>query len=129
MSRFLFFAAAVLCARPCPAQVRVSPVGIGPVSIAAADSGPKPHDSLLGLDKPKHFLLSAFVQSFAFASLQATGINFSGDVAGASVLTAAVDLGKEMHDRRTTGLFSFGDLFWDAAGAATATAMLRHTHR
>jgi uncharacterized protein YfiM (DUF2279 family) len=129
MNRFLFLAAALLCASPIAAQVRADPVGIRPVSIPAADSVAKPHDSLLGLDKAKHFLLSAFVQSFAFASLQATGMKYSGGIGGASLLTAAVDLGKELHDRKTTGLFSFGDLFWDAAGAVTASAMLRHTHR
>jgi uncharacterized protein YfiM (DUF2279 family) len=129
MSRLPFIAIALLCAGPAAAQVRVNPVGIAPVPAAVSDSAARPHDSLLGLDKPKHFLLSAFVQSFAFASLQSTGLKYSPDMAAASLLTAAVDLGKELHDRKTTGLFSFGDLFWDAAGAATASVMLRHTHR
>jgi uncharacterized protein YfiM (DUF2279 family) len=109
--------------------MHAQPVGVTAIVIQAADSTPKPHDSLFGLDKPKHFLLSAFVQSFAFASLQATGASYSSDIAGATVATAAVGIGKELHDRKTTRLFSFGDLFWDAAGAATATAMLWHTHR
>ena len=129
MSRLSFIAAALLLASPLSAQTHSVPVGVGPVVPADSDSLARPHDSLLGLDKPKHFLLSAFVQSFSFASLQATGVRYTGAVTGASVITAAVDLGKELHDRRTTGLFSFGDLFWDAAGALTASEMLWHTHR
>jgi uncharacterized protein YfiM (DUF2279 family) len=89
----------------------------------------KERDSLLGLDKPKHFLLSAFVEGVTFSSLQVTGSGYRTNIAAAAVVTAAVGVGKEIHDRRAKGLFSFGDLFWDAAGAATAAIMLRHTYR
>src|SRR5438067_7296403 len=103
MSRFLFFAAVLLGASPVSAQIRVNPIGVAAISIPVSDSAVKPRDSLLGLDKPKHFLLSAFVQSFTFASLESTGMKYSANIAGASLLTAAVDLGKELHDRKTTG--------------------------
>jgi uncharacterized protein YfiM (DUF2279 family) len=87
------------------------------------------HDAVFGLDKPKHFLLSAFIESATFAGLQAGGASrrtaMSGGLSAASVFA----IGREIHDRRTKGLFSFGDLVWDALGAGAATVMLRHTYR
>ncbi len=87
------------------------------------------HDALFGLDKPKHFLLSAFIESASFAGLQGAGASrrtaMIGGVSGAAVFA----IGREIHDRRTKGLFSFGDLLWDALGASAAAVMLRHTYR
>lgn len=90
---------------------------------------PPAHDALFGLDKPKHFLLTAFIESASFAGLQAAGTSrrtaMIGGLTGASVFA----IGREIHDRRTKGLFSFGDLVWDALGAGAAAVMLRHTYR
>ena len=87
------------------------------------------HDALFGLDKPKHFLLSAFVESATFAGLEAAGASRRGAMAGGVSVTALFGIGREIHDRRTKGLFSFGDLFWDGLGAGAAAVMLRHTYR
>jgi uncharacterized protein YfiM (DUF2279 family) len=40
-----------------------------------------------------------------------------------------VGVGKELHDRATHGDVSARDLVWDAAGAASATALLVRTAR
>lgn len=90
---------------------------------------PVQRDSFFGLDKPKHFVLSFFIQSAAFASFEAAGGSRRAAMGGASVLTGAVGVGREIHDLKTKGLFSFSDLFWDALGAGTAAVMLRHTYR
>jgi uncharacterized protein YfiM (DUF2279 family) len=47
----------------------------------------------------------------------------------ASATTAAVGIGKEIHDRRVKGDFSARDLAWDAAGIGAATLMLGQTRR
>src|SRR5947208_2161090 len=82
-------------------------------------------DSFLGLDKPKHFLLSAFVESASFASFEAAGAGRRPAMAAAVSLTALVGVGREIHDRKTKGLFSIYDLTWDALGAGAAALMLR----
>jgi uncharacterized protein YfiM (DUF2279 family) len=80
-------------------------------------------------DKAKHFFMAAFVQSTSFSALRSTRLSWNGSLAGASAVTAAVSIGKEVHDARTGGDASFKDLMWDAGGAVGATVLLRHTQR
>ena len=89
----------------------------------------RPGDGWFGADKFKHFLTSFFVQSVAYSATRATGAGHGGSLAAASVATAAAGIGKEVHDRRSYGVFSYRDLVWDAAGAGLATVMLRRTVR
>jgi len=86
-------------------------------------------DAWFGPDKLQHFFTSAFVQSLAYGGLRSAGARHGGALAGASVSTAALGVGKEMHDRRTRGEFSLRDLAWDAAGAGAATVLLVRTER
>jgi putative lipoprotein len=87
-------------------------------------------DGWLGVDKLKHFFLTAFTQSLAYSVSQVTTKGSrSSLLLGASVASAAVGIGKEMHDRRSSGLFSVRDLAWDAAGAGAATLLLVQTRR
>lgn len=105
---------------------------IGPADIISTDSSlasPPPKDEVFGLDKPKHFLLAAFIESSAFSALTAARMKRGPAMISAATATAAFAIGREAHDRKTKGLFSFGDLLWDALGAAAAGAMLRHTYR
>lgn len=88
-----------------------------------------PADRWFGQDKLQHFFLSAFVQSMAYGSLRGTGVSHGVALAGASATTAAVGVGKELRDRRTTGVFSPRDLAWDAAGAGAMTLLLTRTAR
>ena len=74
------------------------------------------HDSWFGPDKLKHFFISAFIESVAFSGLQASGASRSAAFAGAIATVAAFALGREVHDKRTKGIFSIPDLTWDAAG-------------
>ncbi|MEP6904462.1 MAG: hypothetical protein ABI875_00185 [Gemmatimonadales bacterium] len=77
----------------------------------------------------KHFFMSAFIESMAFSGLQAAGAGRNSAFAGAVGATAAFGIGREIHDRKTKGLFSLGDLTWDAAGATSAWLVLRKTQR
>jgi uncharacterized protein YfiM (DUF2279 family) len=88
-----------------------------------------PADSWLGQDKLQHFFASAFVQSLAYGSLRGVGLSHGGALAGASVTTAVVGVGKELRDRRVKGEFSPRDLAWDAAGAGAMTLLLSRTAR
>ena len=106
----------------------------GSVGAQAADTTrgpalPPPRDTFLGLDKPKHFLLSFFIESGSFGVIQGGGGSRRSSFIGASALTSVFGVAREIHDRRTKGLFSLGDLAWDALGAGTAVLMLRHTYR
>ena len=78
-------------------------------------------------DKMKHFFMAAFVQSASFSGMRAAGMTKSSSLAGATVLTAGVSIGKEIHDRRSGGEFSVKDLMWDAAGMAAGAALSEHT--
>ena len=84
-------------------------------------------DAWFGPDKLQHFFLSAFVQSAGYGVLRRSGAEPGLAIAGASAVTAAVGVGKEIHDRRTKGDFSARDLAWDAAGAGSASVLLVRT--
>ena len=87
-------------------------------------------DRWFGPDKVKHFLLSALTQSLAYSVTQVTTRGSrSSLLLSASFASAAVGIGKEMHDRRSYGLFSVRDLAWDAAGAGAASLLLVQTRR
>lgn len=86
-------------------------------------------DAWLGQDKLKHFFLSAFVQSISYGSLRGAGLSHGSALAGASVTTVAIGVGKELRDRRVKGEFSSRDLAWDAAGAGSMSLLLSRTAR
>lgn len=94
--------------------------------------GPGDHpggDSWFGVDKIKHFLIGAFVQSVGYSAARATGAGHGASLAAATSITAAVSIGKEVWDAHSGGTPSFRDLTWDAAGAGAATLLLQHTVR
>jgi uncharacterized protein YfiM (DUF2279 family) len=88
-----------------------------------------PKDRWWGADKLKHFFVAAFTQTVSYSALQAANVRHGPAVAGASAITAVVSVAKEVHDRRTTGLFSVRDLVWDAAGAGAATMLVSKSVR
>jgi uncharacterized protein YfiM (DUF2279 family) len=112
-SALLVGAGVALSAEPAAAQGR-------PAARAA--------DPWFAADKVKHAALAFFVQSVVHSTLRATGGGHRSSLAVASAVTAVVGVGKEWHDRGTTG-FSARDLAWDVAGAGAATLLLRRTAR
>lgn len=88
-----------------------------------------PPDTWFGSDKIKHFFMAAFTQTVSYSLLQAGRVEHDRALAGAWVVTAAVSVAKEVHDRRSYGLFSGRDLVWDAAGAGVATLVIRRAVR
>jgi uncharacterized protein YfiM (DUF2279 family) len=86
-------------------------------------------DHWFASDKVQHFFSSAFVQSMSYGALRATGVTHAQALTGASITTAVVGVGKEIHDRDIQGDFSLRDLTWDAAGAGAATVLLAHSRR
>ncbi len=80
-------------------------------------------------DKAKHFLISGFVESAAFAGFESAGISRSGSFGGAFALTAAISVLREVHDKRVKNQFSYRDLTWDLAGGVAAFFILRHTEK
>jgi putative lipoprotein len=88
-----------------------------------------PRDRWLGLDKAKHFFISAFVQSISFSTLRCVSASRNASLLGATAVTSAVGVGREIYDRRPGGVSSAKDVAWDAAGALAATALLLNTSR
>ena len=88
-----------------------------------------PHpDAWFGIDKIKHFFMSAFIESVTYSALQAARMNHRAALGSAIGVTMAVGVGREIHDKRTPGnIFSVRDLTWDAIGAAAGAVMLSHT--
>ena len=66
--------------------------------------------------------MSAFIESMTFSGLQAAGASRNTAFAGAIGTTAAFGIGREIHDKKTKGLFSLGDLTWDGVGTGAAWA-------
>ena len=124
-------------AKPCEAQRAAGSVTFAwPAStqiVSASDSLPvhslTPRDTFLGPDKVKHFFMSAFLESVGFSGMQIAGANRSVSLGAAVTVTAAAGVARELHDKRTKGLFSFGDLTWDALGIGAAALLLSHTQR
>lgn len=92
------------------------------------DDHPK-GDRWLSADKAKHFVTAAFVQSVAFSGFRVVGVGRTRSLVGASVVTSAVSVGKEVYDLRVGGSFSAKDLTWDAGGLLAASLVLHHTER
>jgi uncharacterized protein YfiM (DUF2279 family) len=86
-------------------------------------------DRWFSADKAKHFFAAAFVQSAAFSAFRTVGLSRANAIAGATLATSAVSVGKELYDRTSGGTPSVKDLSWDAAGMLAATALLSHTER
>jgi putative lipoprotein len=86
-------------------------------------------DSWFGVDKVKHFFMGAFVQSVAYSAIRASGGSHTASLAGATGATAGVSVAKELWDAHNGGTPSVRDLVWDAAGAGTATVLLRRSVR
>ncbi|MEO5589750.1 MAG: hypothetical protein ABIS03_09200 [Gemmatimonadaceae bacterium] len=98
-----------------------------PIAARAQPAAPKLGDRNFGPDKVKHFFVVGFVESMTFAGLQALGANRGPARAGAISAAVVISLGREIHDRRTKGLFSFRDLAWDAIGASAALLVINKT--
>jgi len=98
-------------------------------SLHGGPARPNTADGWFTRDKAQHFFMSAFVQSLGYGSLRGAGLSHGAALAGASVTTAAIGVGKEVHDGRVKGEFSLRDLSWDAAGAGSMTVLLAHTAR
>jgi putative lipoprotein len=86
-------------------------------------------DSWFGVDKIKHFFLAAFATSVSYSALQAAGAERRTAMTGAIGASLALGVARELHNLRTTKLFSLKDLTWGALGTATAATMLNQTGR
>jgi putative lipoprotein len=85
-------------------------------------------DSWFGIDKIKHFFMSAFIESVSYSVLQAANVKRRPALGAAIGVTAAVGIAREIHDKRTPGKwFSYQDLTWDALGIAAGAAVVTHT--
>jgi uncharacterized protein YfiM (DUF2279 family) len=87
-------------------------------------------DHWFAADKAKHFFAAAFVQTVSFSALRAVGASRNGALAGATLVSAAVSIGKEWRDTKTPGGDpSLKDLAWDGVGIVAASALLANTEK
>jgi hypothetical protein len=73
--------------------------------------------------------MSGFIEAVGFSALQSIDIDRSVSVGAATAVTLAIGLAREVHDKRTKGLFSIGDLTWDTLGTGAALLLISHTQR
>jgi uncharacterized protein YfiM (DUF2279 family) len=92
-------------------------------------SGDGRADRWTGRDKLLHFAAAAAIQSLAYAALRRDEASRTRALWGATAVTAAVSIGKEVVDQRRGGTFSGRDLAWDAGGAGVATLAIIHWSR
>ena len=85
------------------------------------------NDSWFGSDKIKHFFLSAFATSVSYSALQAAGAGHRTAMTGAIGASIGLGVGRELYNLRTTKVFSFRDLTWNAIGTGAAATMLSRT--
>src|SRR3954470_15923170 len=99
--------------------------------VFAQVAAPQPHtDPWFGIDKIKHFFMSAFIESVSYSALQAMRVDHRAAVGGAIGITLGFGLAREIPDKRTPGnIFSVRDLTWDALGTGAGFALLSHTIR
>jgi putative lipoprotein len=86
-----------------------------------------PADHWFGVDKAKHFFISALVESITYSALRSANVRHDPALIAASTFTLGVGVGKELYDHHSYGLFSVKDLTWDVAGNAAAATVLAHT--
>jgi uncharacterized protein YfiM (DUF2279 family) len=86
-----------------------------------------PPETWFGVDKVKHFMMSAFIHSAVFSASRAAGLPRSSAQLAGGVSTLTFGVGKELLDRRRARQFSVKDLLWDGAGALSAAALLNGT--
>ncbi|CAN5306950.1 hypothetical protein BH23GEM4_BH23GEM4_23130 [soil metagenome] len=88
-------------------------------------TGPKlPEDRPLGEDKWKHFVTSFVATSLVSFGARTAGISDDGSLITGVAVGAALGIGKELRDARTSGeTASFGDLLFDAGGVAAAAVV------
>lgn len=94
----------------------------------AAPPNPPP-DAWLAPDKARHFFTSAFVQTFSYSSLRASGLEHRTAITGATVVAVSLGIGKEMRDARRGGRPSLRDIAWNLAGVGAATLVLQQVRR
>lgn len=96
------------------------------LSLHLGAQGKRP-DPWFSPDKAKHFFMSMFLESVSFSVLRAANTSRSGSLAGATILSAGVGVGREIYDYYHPGTPSLKDLTWDLAGIATAAIALHQT--
>jgi putative lipoprotein len=100
---------------------------IAALALAVLVDSTPPKQPWFGPDKVKHFFVSALVQSVGFSAARAAGLDRQGSQAVGAGAVAVAGVWKEVRDRREGGRFSTSDLVWDAAGSASAAALLNGT--
>jgi putative lipoprotein len=100
------------------------------INIVYGQSAVAHPDSWFGIDKIKHFFMSAFIESVSYSALQAMRVRHAPALGGAIGITLGFGIGREIHDKRTAGnIFSVRDLTWDAIGTGAGSVLLSHTIR
>lgn len=98
-----------------------------PATSSAQTGKPRLADPVFGVDKVKHFFIAGFVETMTFAGLEAAKASRSSAKSGGIAVTAVVSIGREVHDKKTKGLFSVRDLAWDFIGATAAILIINKT--
>ena len=122
-----FFAAAgMTTATVAEAQSR-APAGLGFERFRRMDprEAPLPRDRWFGEDKLRHAGSSAAIQVMGFGLLRLCGASTRASLVGATLVSAAAGIGKEVRDARRGGSASARDLVWDGIGILAGSGLSR----
>jgi uncharacterized protein YfiM (DUF2279 family) len=108
----------VVCASGC-ATPNVRGAG-APARTSAADG-----DRWFARDKARHFWVSVFATSFVYIAARESNLRRDEAAAVAVGATFALGAGKELHDKRRHGDFSWKDVTWNLIGAGVAVGIAR----
>jgi len=86
---------------------------------------PVRRDEWFAVDKAKHFVVSAVIQSVGHSVLRANGYGVRNAAWTAGAITATAGVGKEIWDVRRGRFFSWKDLVADGAGGVTGAVLAR----
>ncbi|MHB1297753.1 MAG: DUF2279 domain-containing protein [Gemmatimonadaceae bacterium] len=87
-----------------------------------------PRDAWFGIDKAKHFAVSAMIQGVGHSVLRANGHEYREAAWTAGAITLGVGIGKELWDARRGRVFSWKDLAADGAGGITGAVVVRQVN-
>ena len=86
-------------------------------------------DRWIAPDKVEHYAASALIETSAYAALRKLKLSNGRALAGATAVTIAAGVGKELLDRRRGFTISGKDLVWDFAGVSSMFELLRRRGR
>ncbi len=105
---------------------RVIPAAVAPERVRDTAQVTRPTaDQWFGRDKVRHLGSSTAIQLMGYGGLRVGGASRHTGLVGASLVTFAAGIGKELWDARRGRVASWRDIAWDGVGLLVGTGLAR----